>query len=236
MPREAGRPDGDAVSDGTGRSRKAGKTDKPLTLEEPVTPDETGLDLARALAGRLAAGSRGSRRRRSAHPSSQPHNPGGADRPGRTGQPMRGQTGRGTAPGSRVGGLATPEPFTGPAADANDPATLAAALRQLLDVRGWREQTEVWTVLSRWAELVGEQTAAHCQPVSLRDGDLRVRADSSAWATQLRLLTPRIVATVNDQLGSPVLRSVVVDGPVGPSWRHGRLGVSGGRGPRDTYG
>jgi predicted nucleic acid-binding Zn ribbon protein len=33
-----------------------------------------------------------------------------------------------------------------------------------------------------------------------------------------------------------VVRTLVIRGPSGPDWRHGALRVTGGRGPRDTYG
>ena len=113
---------------------------------------------------------------------------------------------------------------------------MGSALRDLLAGRGWAGRTDASAVLARWPDLVGEHTAAHCRPVELDEGRLRVSADSSAWATQLRLLAPRLVAAVNDRIGSTVVTELVVEGPVAPSWRHGRLGVQGGRGPRDTYG
>ena len=189
-------------------------------------PEETGLDLARSVAERIAAAGRGTRRRRRT-----------ASRDGAAG-PDPG-SGRGTrsasAPG-RVGGLASRAPFTGPGPDANDPTAVGSALHELVAARGWAPRADASAVLARWSDLVGEQTAEHCQPVGLDDGTLRVRADSSAWATQLRLLAPRVVAAVNERVGSAVVQELVVDGPVAPSWRHGRLGVQGGRGPRDTYG
>ena len=40
-------------------------------------------------------------------------------------------------------------------------------------------------VFGRWAEIVGAEVAAHCEPESFADGRLKVRTDSTAWATQL---------------------------------------------------
>lgn len=184
--------------------------------------DETGLDLARQVAGRVAATGRVTGRRRRPTP--------GSDE-----ELRRRTTRRASAPG-RVGGLASPAPFTGPGDDDNDPARVGTALRDLLAGRGWSGRTDASSVLARWPELVGEHTAAHCRPVELDEGRLRVSADSSAWATQVRLLAPRLLAAVNERVGSVVVTELVVEGPVAPSWRHGRLGVQGGRGPRDTYG
>jgi len=71
--------------------------------------------------------------------------------------------------------------------------------------------------------------------VTLRDGLLSVEAESTAWATQIRLLAPRLLARIAEVAGSGVVTRLTVHGPAGPSWRHGRLRVPG-RGPRDTYG
>ncbi|MDN5961949.1 MAG: DciA family protein, partial [Propionibacterium sp.] len=61
------------------------------------------------------------------------------------------------------------------------------------------------------------------------------RAESSTWASALRLLAPQLVAELNRRLGDGSVIRVDVRGPAAPSWRHGRRTVNG-RGPRDTYG
>lgn len=43
-------------------------------------------------------------------------------------------------------------------------------------------------VFGRWEEAVGEQVAAHVQPVKLDGATLVVSVDDPAWATQLRFL------------------------------------------------
>ncbi|HET9304270.1 MAG TPA: DciA family protein, partial [Propionibacteriaceae bacterium] len=78
--------------------------------------------------------------------------------------------------------------------------------------------------------------AAHSQPEGYADTVLTVRADSTAWATQLRYLAPQLVAMLNDQLGDCTVSRIKVLGPDAPSWKKGRRAVRDGRGPRDTYG
>jgi predicted nucleic acid-binding Zn ribbon protein len=90
-------------------------------------------------------------------------------------------------------------------------------------------------VLANWASLVGPEIADHCQPVSLVDGELVLVAESTAWATQLRLMTRTLQARLREQVGDGVVQKVVVRGPVQPDWRRGPRRVQG-RGPRDTYG
>jgi predicted nucleic acid-binding Zn ribbon protein len=119
---------------------------------------------------------------------------------------------------------------------AGDPVALGSAMSDLLAARGWQAQAAGASVLSRWEELVGPQVAAHSRPTRLRDGELVIEAESTAWATQLRLLSRTLTAKLREQLGPDVVRTLVVRGPSGPDWRHGALRVTGGRGPRDTYG
>lgn len=94
------------------------------------------------------------------------------------------------------------------------------------------------SVSVRWRELVGPQVAEHAVIESFEPGLLTLRASSSAWAQQLRLLLPTIERRVIDALGDDGgAVEIRVLGPVGPTWRNSRFGAArGGRGPRDTYG
>jgi predicted nucleic acid-binding Zn ribbon protein len=101
--------------------------------------------------------------------------------------------------------------------------------------RGWSGRLTDATVLGRWPELVGPDIAQHCTPQSLRDGELVLQAESTAWATQLRTLQRQLLARLAKAVGPGVVRRIRVVGPSTPSWRHGNRHVRG-RGPRDTYG
>jgi len=101
--------------------------------------------------------------------------------------------------------------------------------------RGWEQATAEATVLGAWDRLVGDDIAAHCSPISLRDGELTLQAESTAWATQLRLLGAQILARITTELGAGVVTRLRIHGPTGPSWKRGPRSVPG-RGPRDTYG
>jgi predicted nucleic acid-binding Zn ribbon protein len=121
----------------------------------------------------------------------------------------------------------------------DDPEPLNAAIGGLIDARGWREAAAVGSVFGRWAEVVGPELAEHTRPESLADGELTVTADSTAWATQVRLLAAHLVRRLNDDLGDGAVQRVRVRGPAGaagPARRPGEWRVRGGRGPRDTYG
>ena len=125
--------------------------------------------------------------------------------------------------------------WSGAGPDGRDPAPLASTLRRWIGDAGVGADLTKATVLGRWADIVGADIADHCEPVSLVDGELVLRAESTAWATQLRMLAPQIVAKINREVGHGSVLRIRAQGPSSPSWRFGPRHVSG-RGPRDTYG
>ena len=120
--------------------------------------------------------------------------------------------------------------------DDRDPQLLDQAMGRLIANHGWELDLKVQGVFGRWVELVGEEVADHCTPESFDDGRLVVRTDSTAWATQLKLLAPTVVRRLNEELGHGTVTMIEVLGPHLPSWKKGRLSSRDGRGPRDTYG
>jgi predicted nucleic acid-binding Zn ribbon protein len=120
--------------------------------------------------------------------------------------------------------------------DGRDPQLLGDALDGLVAARGWELDIEVGAVMGRWDQIVGAEIAAHCVPVTFADGVLVVSAESTSWATQLSLLKSHLVARIAAETGPDTVTDVRIVGPSAPSWKHGRRSVTGGRGPRDTYG
>nr|WP_246305072.1 DciA family protein [Nocardioides thalensis] len=113
---------------------------------------------------------------------------------------------------------------------------LGSEVARIIEERGWGLDLQVRAVFARWGEIVGPEIGAHSTPEALTDGTLVVRTDSTAWATQLKLLAASLVKRLNAELGDGTVTVVEVLGPTAPSWKHGRLGTRDGRGPRDTYG
>lgn len=125
--------------------------------------------------------------------------------------------------------------WSGSGPDNRDPAPLASTLQRWLGGAGAGADLTKATVFGRWVEIVGAEVADHCEPVSLVDGELLLRAESTAWATQIRMLSAQIVAKINREVGHGSVKRIRAQGPTSPSWRFGPRHVSG-RGPRDTYG
>jgi predicted nucleic acid-binding Zn ribbon protein len=141
--------------------------------------------------------------------------------------------GRGSTP-RRVAGTSRRR-WSGPGPDSRDPQLLGRVARDLARNRGWSDRVAQGAVFGRWPAVVGEQIAAHATPSSLHDGVLTVTAESTAWATQLRMVQAQLIAKIAAAVGDGVVTSLKIIGPAGPSWRKGRYHIAG-RGPRDTYG
>jgi predicted nucleic acid-binding Zn ribbon protein len=118
---------------------------------------------------------------------------------------------------------------------ARDPQAFGSALDGWARSRGSSRDLANATVFGRWSEIVGTDIASHATPVSLVDGELLMQAESTAWATQLRLLAPTLLQRINTRVGRGTVSRIRVKGPTGPSWRFGSRTVRG-RGQRDTYG
>ncbi len=125
--------------------------------------------------------------------------------------------------------------WSGPGPDSRDPQPLGRLAGDLAKTRGWSPRVAEGTVFAQWATVVGEDIAAHAVPTALHDRVLQISAESTAWATQLRLIQSQLLAKIAAAVGDGVVTAVKITGPAAPSWRKGPRHVRG-RGPRDTYG
>jgi predicted nucleic acid-binding Zn ribbon protein len=104
-----------------------------------------------------------------------------------------------------------------------------------VQTRGWQKPAAEAKVFGSWSTVVGDEVAAHCRPIKLEGGELAIEAESTAWATQLRLLASSLLVRIAGEVGHGIVKSLNIHGPVAPSWTRGQRRVRG-RGPRDTYG
>jgi predicted nucleic acid-binding Zn ribbon protein len=125
--------------------------------------------------------------------------------------------------------------YSGPGPDPRDPQPFGAVLARLMKARGWQRPAAEATVFGDWPKVVGEEIASHCRPVKLENGELTIEAESTAWATQLRLLAGKLLSRIAGQVGNNVVTKLHIHGPTAPTWSRGPRRVRG-RGPRDTYG
>ena len=125
---------------------------------------------------------------------------------------------------------------SGAGPDARDPQLFGPSIQRLVDERGWSTSVAVGGVMGRWSAVVGQEVAEHCRPESFEEGVLTVVAESTAWATQVRLLVPTLFRRLAEEVGDDTVTKIVVRGPPTPNWRRGPRVAPGSQGPRDTYG
>ncbi|MEU3855051.1 DciA family protein [Streptomyces sp. NPDC029554] len=99
--------------------------------------------------------------------------------------------------------------------DGREPTGFAAVLQGLMAERAWAIPAAGGSVLERWpdiAAVVSSRLPEHVQAVAFHpaSGQLDLRPDSPAYATQLRLITARIIAAANQEVGTDAVRTVRV--------------------------
>jgi predicted nucleic acid-binding Zn ribbon protein len=116
-----------------------------------------------------------------------------------------------------------------------DPGSMSEAFADLSLTMGWISDLARAELMEHWADIVGPEVALHATPMAADKGVLEVHCDSSAWATQLRMMRGQLVNSLREKFPDADITEVAVKAPGAPSWKHGRRSVPG-RGPRDTYG
>jgi predicted nucleic acid-binding Zn ribbon protein len=95
------------------------------------------------------------------------------------------------------------------------PTLLADALTSYFKQSGLTKRVQQAGIVEEWAALVGPQIAAVTAPESVTpDGMLRVRVATAAWATELSLMSPRILARLNAGRSGRVKEIRWVPGPL----------------------
>jgi predicted nucleic acid-binding Zn ribbon protein len=81
---------------------------------------------------------------------------------------------------------------------ASRPEPLGKALEEWLARSGLRKRLDVSQVVDRWPDVVGPQVAQVTRAEAVNaEGTLWVRVATSAWASELSLMAPRILARLN---------------------------------------
>ncbi|MCU1443048.1 MAG: hypothetical protein JWQ59_1198 [Cryobacterium sp.] len=116
-----------------------------------------------------------------------------------------------------------------------DPRGLGDTIDSLTRQLGWNSPLAQSELLASWTEIAGEETAKHSTPAGIDEGILTVRCESTAWATQLRMMRVDIMTHIAVRYPDAGIESIRFQGPNAPSWKKGPRSIPG-RGPRDTYG
>lgn len=120
--------------------------------------------------------------------------------------------------------------------DNGGPELISDLVSNLIQERDWKSGIAEGTLYTIWPTIVGSDIAAHTTPLSILDGVLTVQTSSTAWATQLTLVSNELLATVQKSASGALVETLVFIGPHAPNWKKGIRTIRGARGPRDTYG
>ena len=93
-----------------------------------------------------------------------------------------------------------------------DPRSIAAIVSTSIEDRGWTPFLARASVLAQWDDIVGAEVAAHTN-AELVDDVIKVSCDSSAWATQLRMLRHDIAREIEVRFPDSGIERVEVFGP-----------------------
>ncbi len=78
------------------------------------------------------------------------------------------------------------------------PTPIGEALQAFFRQAGLVRRMDQADAITRWPDAVGPQVASVTRAESVTaDGVLRVRVATAAWATELSMMTPRILARLN---------------------------------------
>ena len=136
----------------------------------------------------------------------------------------------------KTGFIKKARPQEAPRLAHGDPELISGVLENLVKDRQWDSGLAEGNLFAHWASIVGDEVAAHAQPISLLDGKLLIQTSSTAWATQLTLVEGEILEKIRASAPGALVEKLSITGPKPPSWKRGLRTISNGRGPRDTYG
>ena len=89
------------------------------------------------------------------------------------------------------------------------PQPISAVISQFLEKSGLRDRVEQASVIPEWPALVGAQISAVTEPLSVTaDGVLFVAVRTHAWMSELSLLEPELLASLNRSADRPPVRKI----------------------------
>ena len=118
----------------------------------------------------------------------------------------------------------------------DDPQRINSVISELVSARAWEQGIAEGSLFTEWIIVVGSDIGSHSTPISLVDGLLTIKTSSSAWATQLTLMSAHLLETISNSAPGALVEEILVLPPGAPSWKKGIRTIRNSRGPRDTYG
>jgi predicted nucleic acid-binding Zn ribbon protein len=116
-----------------------------------------------------------------------------------------------------------------------DPELISGVLNDLISDRDWDSGLVEGNLFVNWKKIVGEEISQHALPISILDNVLTVQSSSTAWATQLQLISAELLTSIQKDATGVLIERLVIIGPQTPTWKKGIRTIRNAPGPRDTY-
>jgi len=89
------------------------------------------------------------------------------------------------------------------------PEPIADVLSAFLKTAGLAKRVDQASVIPEWEKLVGKQIASVTSPLHITpDGTLFVAVRTNAWMTELSLLEPELLRSLNSKPGRPPVKKM----------------------------
>ncbi len=69
------------------------------------------------------------------------------------------------------------------------------------------EQAKIW---EHWEKLLGKHLARHCIAYDIKDGQLRVAAESAVWMHKLSYIKHDLIARINQMAGKELVSDIFI--------------------------
>ena len=90
----------------------------------------------------------------------------------------------------------------------DEPRPIGESLDRLTRGLGGPGAATLAALFGRWADLVGDQIAAHARPLTLAGGTLVIAVDEPIWRTQLAYLEGELLGRLDEALGAAVVTAI----------------------------
>ena len=94
-----------------------------------------------------------------------------------------------------------------------DPELIGGVLNNLVADRDWDSGLAEGNLFVNWKKIVGDEISEHAQPISILDNVLTIQSSSTAWATQLQLISNNLLATIQKDATGVLIERLVIIGP-----------------------
>ena len=93
-------------------------------------------------------------------------------------------------------------------ASVDGPTDISLILDKVLKSPELKGKLDDAVLVQRWPEVVGEQVASKVKILDFKDGTLLLRADSSAWRSEVNFAKKAILERSNTLLGKPLAKEI----------------------------